>query len=308
MAKPLPTQETPRGRGESERRSASPEKSTERPTGSGEPGNLGIWRGEEKQRPTTQTAEDEANIETPDPSSDLPEVERLRAENEDLRATVADLRQMLDEATAKNQLAIDDLLAQQQQAWSEREKEFESLLEEKSEVIRNLHLKMQEASKHSREGGLVSVSDEQELLALSDELERERCNLEQERRQLDEDRRQQKEDERTMMEQMREMEVQMARERAELARQRNELQRLHNEIRHEFELAQRDAMLNERLRALQRKHQDVANRRGAAPETPPAPERPAAEPPPDPNSAARSPNKDSGLLRRIFGNKPPNSK
>ena len=56
-----------------------------------------------------------------------------------------------------------------------------------------------------------------------------------------------------MMRQMREMELQMAKERAELARQRNDLQRLHSEIRHELELAQRDAAVNERLRLLQRR-------------------------------------------------------
>ena len=61
---------------------------------------------------------------------------------------------------------------------------------------------------------------EDDLLALSEELER--------------DRRQIQEDEQALMQQMREMEVSMARERAEMARQRNDMQRLQSEIRHEI--------------------------------------------------------------------------
>ena len=94
---------------------------------------------------------------------------------------------------------------------------------------------------------------EEELMMLSEELERERRQL--------------KEDEEALMEQMREMEVQMARERAELARQRNELQRLQTDLRHELEMAARDGTLRERLAPMQRRHQDISTRRGAAPGT-----------------------------------------
>ena len=100
------------------------------------------------------------------------------------------------------------------------------------------------------------------------------------------------------MKQMREMEVQMSRERAEIARQRNEIQRLHSEIRHELELATRDATLRERLLPLQRRHQEMMHRKGGQPTArdQAAPDQVAAAP-----AAAEAPRKDSGLIRRLFG-------
>jgi chromosome segregation ATPase len=204
-------------------------------------------------------------------SADALGLDRLRAENEELHAQVAELKRVLDSS-------------------SQREKELEQLLDEKNEVIRTLHLKLQEVETQPKPMG-----NEEELLALSDELERERCQLEQERKQMEEERRLFKEDQQDMEKQMREMEVQMARERAELARQRNELQRLHNEIRHEIEAAQRDGLLNEKLRMLQRRHQEAANRKGAAPapDEPPRPGTPnVSEPTPAP-----APNKSSSIFR-----------
>jgi DNA repair exonuclease SbcCD ATPase subunit len=236
-----------------------------------------IWR----ETPAPQVAEP--------PGIDLAEVERLRMENEELKMKLEEMHQLLEEATSKNSGAVS----------SEREKEYESLLEEKSEIIRNLHLKIQELEQQA--ASHKPPPNEQELLALSDELERERCQLDQERRQVEEERKQLKEDEQTMMTQMREMEVQMARERAEMARQRNELQRLHSEIRHEIEVAQRDGLLNERLKTLQRKHQEVSNRKGAAPE-PTSTGRSAVEDSETPAQQAQKP-KDSGILRRFFGQK-----
>jgi DNA repair exonuclease SbcCD ATPase subunit len=205
------------------------------------------------------------------------EVERLCAENEDLRARVAELEQALEQpqpAGGEN--------------WEERQREYESLLDEKSEVIRDLHLKIKELQVQNQEvknHHSGSAPREEELLALSEELERERQQL--------------KEDEEALMKQMRDMEVQMSRERAEFARQRSELQRLQGEIRHELELAARDAALRDRLAPLQRRHQDLTNRRGAAPQTsaPPASHAPAV---PQPPPAAEQPRKDSGLFRRIF--------
>jgi len=180
------------------------------------------------------------------PPFDEVELERLRTENAQLRVTVT---------------------------------EYENLLDEKSEVIRELHQRIKEL--HDRPA--AETPREEDLLGLSEELD---C----ERRQL-------KDDEEALMKQMRDMEVQMSRERAEFARQRNELQRLQSEIRHELELAARDAGLRERLAPLQRRHQEMMNRRGGAPTGPPV-QGPAAsprvqEPPP--------PKKDSGLIRRLFG-------
>ena len=57
-----------------------------------------------------------------------------------------------------------------------------------------------------------------ELLAMSEELERERCQLHQAQRELDDFRKRLSQDEQDMHGQMREVEVQMARERADYAR------------------------------------------------------------------------------------------
>lgn len=235
-----------------------------------------IWRDEPVAQAEQPPREDASHL--------AEDARRLQKENDELKMEVTELRQLLDEAAAKESEGLS----------TDREKEFESLLEEKSEIIRDLHLKLQE---FETKPAHKPLPNEQELLALSDELERERCQLDQERRQLEEERRQLKEDEQTMMTQMREMEVQMAKERAEMARQRNELQRLHSEIRHEIEVAQRDGLLNERLKTLQRKHQEVSNRKGGGPDPNAQVNQPAAEAP-EQAPAAR---KDSGILRRFFG-------
>ncbi len=166
-----------------------------------------------------------------DLSSDVQaEIARLEGENARLKEAVAELQRALGEATA-----------QADQAWAERAREYESLLEEKSEVIRNLHRKFQEAPE--RPAG--NSPREEELLALSEELERERRQLQ--------------EDEEAMMQQMQQMEVQMARERAELARQRMDLQRLQSEVQREVEKAQAVQLPTREM--LRSKLQDITNRR-----------------------------------------------
>jgi predicted RNase H-like nuclease (RuvC/YqgF family) len=195
------------------------------------------------------SADENANIlaslrggETEAGEVDPAEVEKLESENEQLRGIVEELHQQLEDMGKGGD--------------SEREREFEAMLEEKTERIRELHARIRELETGGSEEPAGPKGDgpgDDELVALSDELERERCQLERERQQLEDDRMQLREDEESMMRQMRDMELQMAKERAELARQRNELQRLHSEIRHELELAQRDAAVNERLKMLQRK-------------------------------------------------------
>jgi len=216
---------------------------------------------------------------------DVPELTHLRNENEELRALVLELEQALHSSTG----GPGD--------WDARSREYESLLEEKSEHIRTLHLKVQALEKElrarAREEAKAKAEEEkrpagpvpreEELMMLSEELERERKQL--------------KEDEEALMEQMREMEVQMAKERAEMARQRNELQRLQNDLRHELELAARDGTLRERLAPLQRRHQDIVTRRGSAPSAMQGQPAPAQQP-----SAAPLPEKKkSGLFGRLFG-------
>jgi len=196
------------------------------------------------------------------------ELEPLQEENTQLRAAMAELEQRLAEAETLDTQALVKQL-----------KECEDLLDEKSETIRALHRQLQEAPERPP----AATPREEELLALSEELERERRQL--------------KEDEQVLMQQMREMEVQMSRERAEMARQRSELQRLQNEIRHELELAARDGTLRERLAPLQRRHQEMSTGRRPTPAPEPsAPVTPTTPPAPAPGGA-----KQSGIFRRIFG-------
>jgi hypothetical protein len=199
-------------------------------------------------------------------AGDGDELALLRLECSELREKVAELEQLAYDARKTA-----ETLAEQQ-------RDNEKILEEKSEVIRNLHTKIQALESRPP----TEVPEEQELLALSEELERERKQL--------------REDEETLMQQMREMEIQMARERAELARQRNDLQRLHNEIQHELEVASRQAELRDRLQPFQRKHQELVRRKGAEPDrAAPAPEAESA------SGAEPVRGRDSGFLRRLFG-------
>jgi hypothetical protein len=210
---------------------------------------------------------------------DADEIQRLRGENAELRQRVEELEQVLLERP------------ENEQDWVERQSEYEALLEEKSEVIRNLHQKIQElreagvsAPNGSTCGGAADPGTAQELVAMKRELEEARAQLE--------------EDEQALEQQMRQMEMAMSRERAELARQRSELTRLHNDLRHEMEQAARDAALKERLQPLQRRQQEVTTRR--------APSiveinLPAPEPPKPPAPSPKRP--ASGIFRRIFGAK-----
>jgi hypothetical protein len=182
-----------------------------------------------------------------------------------------------DEQLARAEKMLADLKKEAEQALLDQQAEFERILEEKSGLIRELHLKVQELEQ--RPARPVATPREEELMALSEELERERQQL--------------KEDEDALMEQMGQMEVQMSRERAELARQRTELQRLQGEIRHELELAARDAALRERLAPLQRRHQEMTRGRGPAAPEAPAPAEAA------PADTARP--GGSGIFRRLFG-------
>jgi len=173
------------------------------------------------------------------------ELEQVRAENDELRTLVLELEQTLQQASTNGGGNGD---------WESQAREYEALIDEKTEVIRQLHGHVQEleealANQEQQAPAKGPAPREDELMRLSEELER--------------DRRQLQEDEESLMEQMRNMELQMARERAEMARQRSELQRLQNDLRHELEVAARDTSLRERLAPLQRKHSDIVARKGA---------------------------------------------
>jgi DNA repair exonuclease SbcCD ATPase subunit len=210
-----------------------------------------------------------------------PELEILQSENAQLRQLCAELEQALQEAAGQ----MPDV-----SAFEERIREYDLLLEEKTETIRQLHERLEEAEtqalgahSHAAKSG-APAPREDELLALSEELERERRQLQ--------------EDEQSLMEQMRQMEMAMARERAEMARQRNDLQRLFGEIRHELERLERTGAIQSKMDELKSKLQDVSTRRGAAP----GGGKPAGAQPSEPAAPASGPAK-GGFFGRLFGGK-----
>jgi DNA repair exonuclease SbcCD ATPase subunit len=216
----------------------------------------------------------------------LQELEALRSENAQLRSLCLELEQALQEASQNGPAAPVDI--------EERFKEYEMLMEEKSETIRDLHQQLHQAQAvvADLEGQLTSQASrptgptprEEELLSLSEELERERRQLQ--------------EDEQTLMEQMREMEITMARERAEVARQRNDLVRLQQEVHHELDRLEKSGAVQSKLDALKARFQDATVRRGmaqgSAGATPPPTAQPVAQP-------EEPPKKEGGLFRRLFG-------
>ena len=197
-----------------------------------------------------------------DGSDQAPDVDSLLAENMHLRNVVADLERRVEQSGTEGQ-----------QSWLDRQREYEVLLEEKSELIRSLHFKIKELEE-SRPVAKPTPKEE-ELLAFSEELERERCQLEQEKRQAEELRQRLSEDEQEMLRQMRDMEVQMARERADFARQRTELQRILDDIRRELDNIERNGHLNQRLGQLRQRFQDVALAR--SPTTTPSTQGPVSQ-------------------------------
>ncbi len=213
-------------------------------------------------------------------SEELQELDRLREENEQLRALCLELEQALNEAAPHGECD------------EERVKEYEALLDEKTEIIRQLHEQLQEAAaeREAQSGGRAPSAAaagpaprEDELLTLSEDLERERRQLQ--------------EDEQALMQQMREMEVSMAHERAEMARQRNDMQRLQSEVRHEIERLERSGSLQNKIDGLKSKLTDAMTRRGSSPGA-------AAQPAQRIAAAAPAPSgKKEGLLGRLFGGK-----
>jgi DNA repair exonuclease SbcCD ATPase subunit len=216
------------------------------------------------------------------------ELTALRADNAALRARVEELEQALQAAAPAGT------------PWAEQQKDYEALLEEKSEVIRSLHLKVQQL----QEGGGASAPAAPAASAASAALAADTSEIDPLKKQMADQRRQLEEDEQALMQQMRQMEMAMSKDRAELARQRNEIQRLHNELNREIENASRDPGLRERLTALQRLQGEISGRKpaaGAAPAAKPAAKAPAAKAPVANTTAPPEPDKKSGLFRRIFG-------
>lgn len=213
-------------------------------------------------------------------SADPLELDRLRQENAQLRQLCVELEQALTEAV---QHSPDQANGQSPIS------EYEALLDSKDDTIRQMHAELQEArrSLEQRQPAQTTASRagspprEDELLALSEELELERRQL--------------AEDEQSLMEQMRQMEMIMARERAEMARQRVELQRLAGEVSHELERLQKAGGLQSKTDQLRAALLEVTTRRGAfrSGNNPTTQPEPGASPPP--------PRHRGSLLGMLFG-------
>jgi DNA repair exonuclease SbcCD ATPase subunit len=211
--------------------------------------------------------------EAPDEAVDV-----LRAENEALLHRVEELEAELQAATPEG--------------WAGQQQAFEQLLEEKSDVIRELNQRIHELNE-ALTGGPAGPGREE---------------LQQMQRDIEERQQRLVLDEEALQQQLREMEMSMARERADLARQRAELQRLHTDVHRELEAAQRDPALRERLAKLQnlasegrpRSMTTLPDASKAA--APPAPRRPSTMAAIDLDDfAADESRKTSGFFRRIFG-------
>jgi hypothetical protein len=264
--------------------------------GSGSSGYLNLWESDRQ----GLAGEDPELLKTlginPAGPVDNPELEQYRHENGELRSIIAELHDQLEAYRQQEQAGLQDRL-------QDRLKEYESLLEEKSELIRTLHLKVQELEARPL---VPQTPKEEELLALSEELDRERCQLQQERRQLEEERKQLADDEELMTKQMRDMEVQMARERADFARQRIELNRIYEEIRRELDNVERNGLLNQRLGQLRQRFQDVANGHSGPNPGLRSASRPAVSIPETPPAEGAAPTEEpakrrESFLGRLFG-------
>jgi peptidoglycan hydrolase CwlO-like protein len=181
----------------------------------------------------------------------------LQAENEELRAMIAELRQQASESANPSQ-----------GSWEEREREYETILEEKSEEIRLLYMQIQERERKAEEeapprSSRSAGSGDSELNNLAEELTADKSRLEEEREQLRAEREQLRQDEEDMERRMQEMELQTAKSRADLVKQRNELHRLYNEVRAELEQAKQNGAVSDRVETLEREAQALSSRAGS---------------------------------------------
>jgi predicted nucleic acid-binding Zn-ribbon protein len=186
------------------------------------------------------------------------EIQRIRAENAELRQLLDEMKHLLQEASETEQRLV------------AKEQEFEAALAEKDGQIAELSAHLGAIEEQIAKGELAPPppvpKTRTELEEWGDDLERESAKIAQDRKRLEEERRQLIEDEEALEKQMRQMEVSMARERALLARQETELKRLNAEIQHELEILQRgDAGLREQMAKFQRRAQEVMTKPPGAP-------------------------------------------
>jgi len=150
------------------------------------------------------------------------EWQRLREENDALRALIVELQQQIAAAEAQNQALLE-----------ERERAFEAQLEEQTEEIRVLYSRLQDLQEKAAD--VPARKRRSEHTAWLEVLEAERCQLEEDWQALEVDRRQLRAEEEAMMSRMQEMELQMSRSRAALARESQEVRELFKQVQGERE-------------------------------------------------------------------------
>lgn len=226
------------------------------------------------------------------------EAERLKTQNDQYRRAFEQLKGEVEKAKKENDLLRkhvvelgSKLQADTPTAWKEQQREFDQLLQEKTEVIRRQHMQIQELQDALQAGPAVGGVSTEELERKQQEL------LDLEQRLLS--------DQDSLGRQAREMEMSMAKERAELARQRAEIQRLQTDLQREMELASRDPGLRERLANLQRRPDGRPRTVNSLPDvagapTPP-PRRPVTMQAINLDDPAAEDSQKPGLFRRLFG-------
>lgn len=207
--------------------------------------------------------------------TDLPQqVEALKKDNERLRQIVEQARQRVQQAEKDAEL------------WQAREKEYENMLEEKSELIRQLNQQLRAQPVAQKDG-----PSEDELVALHQELQRERQIMEDDRAALEE--------------QFRTLELQMAKERADIAKQRSEVQRLQAEFKRQMDILERESKVRGDMGEFIRLREEIQSiQSGGRPASRPTP-APGSSPTPVPQQPIpqidrKAPESDQGVSRKSF--------
>jgi hypothetical protein len=125
-------------------------------------------------------------------------------------------------------------IEEMEQTLLDNQRDQENLLEEKSNLIRDLHRRIQ--ALQEMRGVQVNGVQARDLVETLEQLEVDRRRL--------------NEDEQTVMAQMRDMEISISKERAELARERGEVLRLIEDTKMREELLVRNTDLRDRVAAL----------------------------------------------------------
>lgn len=233
------------------------------------------------------------------------ELNRLKAENEELHRVILEMKPLLQEAS------------EMEIQYQNKIEELQAALDEKTKQFNELHEQLQALEEQiagTSTGAFPAPAapsppkTRTELEEWADELEKEAAKLQQERRRLEQERQQLREDEQELEAQMRKQEVQLARDRAMLAQKELEVRRTLEQIQREIELmSSGDAVLRSKLDGLRghvvRRQQEL---RGGGPMPPTGGVIPTPQPqPPSGLGAAPKPTAgDSGIIKKIWGRDP----